>query len=128
MTHSILLVDDEEMITSALGKLLTKKGYEVTIVNDGREAVELSKTNNYDLLITDIRMPHLDGISTLKLIRGILEDSGRKQIPEIIITGYAKEEALHEAEHLDVADCLYKPIDIWALLKSIKKAIELHQV
>jgi len=123
VAHSILLVDDEEMVTESLGKLLDKKGYAVTIANDGDEAVELSKKRDFNLIITDIRMPRIDGISTLKIIRKMMEDNGRAQPPEIVITGYARDEAMIEAEKMRVSDCLYKPINIFDLLKSIKKAI-----
>ena len=123
MSKSILLVDDEEMVTESLQRLLIKKGYEVTVANNGQAAVELNKSNDFDLIITDIRMPKLDGISTIKIIRSMMDAAGKNRVPEILITGYAREEYMMEAQRLDVVDCLYKPIDIWVLLKSIKKAI-----
>lgn len=123
MSNRILLVDDEEMVTQSLGKVLEKKGYSVTVAYDGKEAVELTKSNDFNLIITDIRMPRLDGISTIKIIRELMEDTGRNRIPEILITGYALEEYMREAERLNVVDCLYKPINIWDLLRSVKKAI-----
>jgi len=123
VSNRILLVDDEEMVTQSLGKVLEKKGYSVTVAYDGKEAVELTKSNDFNLIITDIRMPRLDGISTIKIIRELMEDTGRNRIPEILITGYALEEYMREAERLNVVDCLYKPINIWDLLRSVKKAI-----
>jgi len=123
MSQNILLVDDEEMVTRSLQKLLEKKGYNVTVADSGHEAVELAELKDFNLIITDIRMPKLDGISTIKIIRKLLEDKGKKKVPEILITGYALEEYMHEAERLNVADCLYKPINIWDLLRSIKKAL-----
>jgi len=123
MSQRILLVDDEEMLTRSLQKLLVKKGYDVTVANDGREAVEFAETSDFDLIITDIRMPRLDGISTIKIIRKLMEDNGKNRVPEILITGYALEEYMNEAERLNVSDCLYKPINIFDLLRSIKVAI-----
>ena len=123
MSQRILLVDDEEMVTQALGKLLRKRGYEVTVANDGKEAVDLTKQQDFHLIITDIRMPRIDGISTIKIIRKLMEDDGRTQIPEILITGHACDEYMQEAEKLNVSDCLFKPINIFDLLKSIKNAI-----
>ena len=123
MSKSILLVDDEDMIIDSLQRLLEKKGYDVTIANNGQEAVELNKSKDFDLIITDIRMPKLDGISTIKIIRSMMDAGGKNRVPEILITGYAREEYMREVEKLGVVDCLYKPVDIWVLLKSIKKAI-----
>lgn len=123
MSKSILLVDDEEMVTVSLKRVLEKKGYEVTIANDGEEAVELTRGKDFDLIITDIRMPRIDGISTLKIIRQIMEDNGRAQPPEIVITGYARDEYMIEAEKMRVSGCLYKPINIFDLFKTIKSAI-----
>ncbi|MFH1362777.1 MAG: response regulator, partial [Candidatus Omnitrophota bacterium] len=62
MSKRILVIDDEAMITLSLRKLLKKEGYEATIVSDGVEALEKIKTEEFDLLILDIRMPLLDGI------------------------------------------------------------------
>ena len=123
MSKRILLVDDDEMIIDSLQRLLIKKGYEVTVANNGHEAVELNKSQDFDLIITDIRMPRLDGISTIKIIRSMMDEKKQNRVPEILLTGYATEEHMLEAQHLKVADCLYKPVDIWELLKSIKKAI-----
>jgi len=123
MPQSILLVDDEEMVTRSLQNLLQKKGYDVTVANDGKEAVELVRSREFDLMITDIRMPRIDGLSTIKIIRSILDGAGRKRVPEVVITGHACDEYMNEAERLKVSDCLYKPINIFDLLKSIKHAI-----
>ena len=103
--------------------LLKASGYEVTIANSGRQALEKVKGVDFNLIICDIRMPGMDGIEIIKRIRDFLNGENKKLIPEILITGYADMEKYQEALNLNVADHLYKPFDNAVLLESIKKAI-----
>ncbi|MBU1999447.1 MAG: response regulator [Candidatus Omnitrophica bacterium] len=124
MSKRILVIDDEAMITLSLRKLLKKEGYEATIVSDGVEALEKIKTEEFDLLILDIRMPLLDGIETIKNAREIRGQQGKTLIPEILITGYADEEKYKNAVDLKVSGFLYKPFDTQELLAIIKNTLE----
>ncbi|MFH1363293.1 MAG: response regulator, partial [Candidatus Omnitrophota bacterium] len=108
----------------SLRKLLKKEGYEATIVSDGVEALEKIKTEEFDLLILDIRMPLLDGIETIKNAREIRGQQGKTLIPEILITGYADEEKYKNAVDLKVSGFLYKPFDTQELLAIIKNTLE----
>jgi len=117
----ILVVDDEELVTKTLTKLLKKSGYEVDIANNGSDALEKVKNSKYDLIISDIRMPDLDGVEVIKRIRRYLKENNKSTIPEILITGYASEENLKDAEKLAVLDYVYKPFDIKDFLATIKK-------
>ena len=100
MPKKILVVDDEELIIKTVSKLLVREGYGVTISHSGREAIEEIKNGSFDLIVTDIRMPELNGIETLIQIRALLKQKGSPKIPEICITGYADEETNKKAEAL----------------------------
>jgi len=123
MAKNILIIDDEELITKSLLKFLNKEGYEAAIAKSGAEALEKVKKTDFDLIISDVRMPEMDGIETIKQIRGYLEKANKKPVPEVLITGYADVDKYQAAMQLEVADYLYKPFDNNDFLKIIKKTI-----
>lgn len=121
MPKKILLIDDEELITKSIGKLLRKRGYDVLTAKSGEEALDLVQKEFLDLIVSDVRMPTMNGIETIKTIRQFQKKVGRKAVPEILITGYADDAMMREAERLKVADCLYKPFDIRDFLICVEK-------
>ena len=123
MEKKILVVDDEELITKSLLRLLSKEGYNTTVVKSGKEAIDDVKKSDFDLIICDVRMPEMDGIETIKEIRTHLKKTNKKQIPEILITGYADKEKYEAALDLKIADYLYKPFDRADFLKIVKRNI-----
>jgi len=123
MEKKILVVDDEELITKSLLRLLSKEGYNTTVVKSGKEAIDDVKKSDFDLIICDVRMPEMDGIETIKEIRTHLKKTNKKQIPEILITGYADKEKYEAALDLKIADYLYKPFDTTDFLKIVKRNI-----
>lgn len=123
MPKNILVIDDEELVTESLKRLLKREGYNVAISKNGADAIEKVKKVDFDLIISDIRMPGLDGIETIKQIRAYLEKSNKKLIPEVLITGYADVDKYESASYMEVADYLYKPFDNADFLLVIKKVI-----
>lgn len=124
MNKKILIIDDEKLITDSLLKLLKKQDYEVEIAHNGTKALELVKTNEFNLIVSDIRMPDINGIDTIKKIREHLKYENKTSIPEILITGYASQENLKEAEQLAVADYIYKPFNVKEFLDIVKKNLK----
>ena len=123
MAKKILVIDDEELITKSLLRLLDKAGYDTTVVRSGKEALGKVKENDFDLIISDVRMPEMDGVDTIKEIRSFLKSSRKELIPEILITGYADKEKYEAAMGLKVVDYLYKPFDMTDFLQVVKKTI-----
>jgi DNA-binding NtrC family response regulator len=83
MTMSkIIIVDDEAVIRELLSEALSEKGFLVTSAKDGRESLKYMKDDDFDLLITDINMPHIDGIELLKRMK----TAGRKE-KVVVMTG-----------------------------------------
>ena len=121
MAKKILVIDDEKLITDSLQKLLRKENFDVEIAHDGIKALQLIKTTDFDLIVSDIRMPDMNGIQIIKKIREYLRQEKKNLIPEILITGYASEENLKEAEELDVADYIHKPFNVKEFLEVIKR-------
>jgi CheY-like chemotaxis protein len=123
MAKNILIIDDEELISKSLLKLLNSQGYAAIVAKSGKEALEEVKKIDFDLVISDVRMPEMDGIETIKQIRTCLEKANKKPIPEILITGYADMDKYESGIDLGIMDYLYKPFDNDEFLRVIKKNI-----
>ena len=127
MSKKILIIEDEQIITKSLQRLLKKNGYEVEISNSGKEALEKIKDQEFSLVVSDIRMPDMDGIETIKAIRSYLQENNKSKVPEILITGYADEAKYQEALELKVAGYLYKPFDIKDFLEAVSGNINAEE-
>jgi CheY-like chemotaxis protein len=119
----ILLIDDDKLILITLKRLLTREGYKVTTALSGKVALRRIEQDDFDLVMSDIKMPHMDGIETVKKIREYLLQNNKKPVPEIFITAYAKENIYQEALALNAAGYIEKPFDIKALQQTVRKAI-----
>lgn len=124
MKKRILVIDDDPLVLKSLFNLLTRAGYEVDFVKNGKEAEQEVNRKTFHLIISDIRMPQQDGISTIQnLKRHCLERNGI-ETPFLFITGYASEEAPIDAIKLGAKDYLLKPFDMNELLQSIARNIQ----
>ena len=118
-TTNVLLVDDDERLRNAAGKVLAAEGYQVTRAASGAEALEQLKQPGFALVISDLRLPDLDGIALLKKTRELLPDA-----EVVMITGHGSVEKAVEAMRLGAYDFIQKPLDSAALLKTVAKALE----
>jgi len=108
---SILLVDDERLILHSLSRDLAKENFEVNVASSGEEGIAKIDDAHFDLVITDLSMPGLDGFQVLKAAKR------RNMLTMVIIlTGYADQKASVDALRLDADDFLEKPCDIDELL------------
>jgi len=101
----ILIVDDEPLVRRSLSELLTLSGYVVSAASNGKEALALLKDYTADIVITDIKMPEMDGTQLLKEIKSLHPD-----VPVILITGYGSIENAVEAIKQGAYDYITKPI------------------
>src|SRR5205085_6409921 len=88
----ILLAEDDEMIRIVVRRLLEREGYEVTTCADGSSALRSAYENNYSLILSDVRMPQLDGFEFLRRLR---EHGGSKETPVVLLTSMGKDEDVH---------------------------------
>ena len=114
----ILVVDDESSIRDLLAKTLALADYDVDTATDGRSALERLRLYPYDLLIADLKMPGIDGLSVIREAKRLKAD-----LPVIIITGYSTETAAIEAVNLGVSGYLTKPFRVPQVLAAAAKAI-----
>ena len=114
----ILVVDDEASIRDLLSKTLALAEYDVDLAPDGRTALDRLRIVPYDLLITDLKMPGVDGITVIREGRRL-----RPDIPVVIITGYSTEASAIEAINLGVSGYLTKPFRVPRVLAAAAKAL-----
>src|SRR5262245_28764294 len=114
----ILVVDDESSIRDLLSKTLALAEYEVDTAADGRAALERLRLYPYDLLIADLKMPGLDGLSVIREAKRL-----KSSLSVIIVTGYSTETAAIEAVNLGVTGYLTKPFRIPQVLAAAARAM-----
>ena len=119
MEDRILIVDDEEMICVLLAQRLFKEGYICATANNGKEALNHFYKDDLSLIITDIKMPEMDGLELLKNVKTI-----NSKMMVIIMTAYAEVDLVVEAMRLGANDFLIKPVDLDLLVLSVKNGLE----
>lgn len=117
MIEKILIVDDEELMRRFLAETLVRKNYDVETAGSGKEALAALKKKNYDLIITDMKMPDLSGI---ELLRKVKESSPQTLV--IVMTAYGTIETAVEAMRLGAFNYLLKPFTPDAIETLIEKA------
>ncbi len=120
MAEKILIVDDEPDMLKLLSMILREKTpYEITTTNNPIEAVELVKKEKFDIVISDLKMPGLDGIEIIDAVKKVDEDT-----PVIIVTAYGTVESATEAMQKGGFDFITKPFRKEHILFTIDKAIK----
>ena len=109
----ILIVEDDLDIQELLQNFLQEAGYEVSIANDGVEAVSLFSTAHYDLILLDVMLPKIDGFTVCELIRK------QSQIPIIMLTALSGEKEQIKGLDLQVDDYITKPFSMPVLVRKI---------
>ncbi len=115
----ILVVDDEENVLSTVQAILQQEGYEVDAASGGAEAITAIQSRHYDLVLTDLKMPMVDGLEVLSQVR--------KHSPEtvtIMMTGYASLDSALEAVQLGAYEYLLKPTEVPQLKLAVKRSLE----
>jgi two-component system NtrC family sensor kinase len=117
--EKILVVDDRrENLLFLADSVLRSEGYEVLTAMDGKEALDKALTEKPDLIITDLRMPHMDGLEMMAALR-----KADANIPVILTTFYGSEQAAIEAFRLGAKDYIVKPYDVAEMLESVERAL-----
>jgi PAS domain S-box-containing protein len=116
---TILAIDDDEVTLGILRELLELNGYDVLTAGEGRAGIGLFEKDRPNLVITDIRMPHVDGLEVLRRVRE-LDDT----VPVILVTGFGDLENAIRALRRGAYDFLQKPINAEILLKIVRQGLE----
>jgi DNA-binding NtrC family response regulator len=121
--HKILIVDDEQSMAQFLAIVLRKEGYEVATVSNGRDALERVKGDAFDVVITDIKMPGMNGIQVLEGIKKI-----DPSLPVVIMTAYASQQSAIEAVNLGAFQYLIKNAKNDEIKLVVRNALEMRRV
>ncbi len=119
MKANILVVDDEKTIRDSLQLILSEEGYTVRLASNGVEAMEEAQRQSYDIILTDIKMPEMDGITLLKKCQKICPQSSF-----IVITAYGSLDTAIEALRMGAYDYFLKPFEFEDVLLKIKRLLK----
>jgi len=117
---NILVIEDDEIMLKAIKNILNKEGFNVITAKDGKEAFEMMDNATYDIVITDLMLPHTSGLEVVSRLRN--HDS-TKNVGIIVVSSVGNEETITEAFQLGADDYLKKPIMATELLIRIRKLI-----
>ena len=118
-SRPILIVDDEPNMRTALFEALTRQGHAVDMAENGVEALEKYNSNSYDLVITDVRMPRLDGMELLREIKKTSPNT-----PVVVVSGYGTVESAVEAMRDGAFDYILKPFSLDLIEETVDRALE----
>lgn len=119
MKERILAIDDEQVVLDSIAKVLRAAHYEVTTTRNSADGIRLAVSEPFDAVLTDIRMPEIDGF---KVIRDIRRTG--KTVPIIIITGYASVSSAIQAMKLGASNYIEKPFTPDQLIRIVDAVIE----
>ncbi len=119
MIKNILVVDDEENIREIITEFLDTLGYSVVSAKDGEEALRMCTKYSFDLVVTDIRMPKLNGLKLLQMLKQIFPN-----LPVILMTGYQPSKSQEEAMTTKADAYLLKPFSLSSLREILLKVIK----
>jgi two-component system nitrogen regulation response regulator NtrX len=115
----ILIIDDEKSIRNTLKEILSYEDYEISLAENGLEGIELAKTDEFDVILCDIKMPQMDGIEVLEKTQELGLDT-----PVIMISGHGNIDTAVEAIKKGAFDFLEKPLDLNRILITLRNALD----
>ena len=118
----ILIVDDDVSIRKTVKAILEDKGYMVDLATNGKEAVQKTNETAYNLALLDIRLPDMEGVELLKLIKDNVPRTRK-----IMITGYPTVQNAINALNKNADAYLIKPVDVEKLLNTVKEQLQLQE-
>ena len=121
MAQSILLVEDAPSSRKMFKFTLTKAGYQVVEAEDGRDALKKLQSLSPDLLITDVHMPHMDGLS---FVRELRKNSRHKDVPVILLTSDSTDPVKDEGKALGISAWIGKPCKAERFLELVNKVLQ----
>ncbi len=115
-----LVIDDEQVVLDSVSKILTDEDYKVDVSLSGREGLNQAIQKEYDIVLTDIRMPDIGGMRVLRDIK-----RAKPALPVVMITGYASVRSSVQAMKLGAADYVEKPFTPDQLIRAVASALDI---
>ncbi len=118
----IILVDDDESIRKTMKTILEDEGYIVDLATTGNEAIEMTQEQNYNIALLDIRLPDMEGVELLKLMKDNVPRTRK-----IMVTGYPSMQNAITALNKKADAYLVKPVNVEKLLELVKEQLQLQE-
>ncbi len=118
----IIIVDDDENIRKTMKTILEDEGYVVDLAATGSEAIEMTQETVYNIALLDIRLPDMEGVKLLKLIKDNVPKTRK-----IMVTGYPSMQNAISALNMEADAYLIKPIDVEKLINLVKEQLQLQE-
>jgi DNA-binding NtrC family response regulator len=119
----ILVIDDEDIVRTSCSRALVPEGHEVKAAKNGLDGLKMISEEKFDLVLTDLKMPDMDGIEVLRRIK-----EGWPEVEVIIITGYQTVDTAVKSIKLGAFDYIEKPFTPDALIAAVAKALDRKRV
>jgi DNA-binding NtrC family response regulator len=116
---SILVVDDELLIRDLLYDFFKDQGWDISIAENGEKALEVLRAKNIDLVLSDVKMPEMDGLDLSRKLR-----ESYPKIPVVLMTGYPSVDSVIDALRNKVVDYIVKPFNINQLYKAVESQLK----
>jgi DNA-binding NtrC family response regulator len=116
---SILVVDDELLIRDLLYDFFTGQGWDISVAEDGEKALEMMRARKYDLVLSDIKMPEMDGLALTTHVK-----QSNPEMPVVLMTGFPSVDTAVEALRSKVDDYIIKPFNINQLYKLVEAKVK----
>jgi|AGTN01.1.fsa_nt_gi Response regulator containing CheY-like receiver, AAA-type ATPase, and DNA-binding domains len=114
----IMIVDNEEPICDLYKRVFLREGFDVEAYTDGAKAIERIKKKKFDLVLTDLKMPYVDGFDVIRMVREISPET-----IIIVVSGYPTIESVVRSVRLGAVDYIMKPFEVPDLLTKVKKCL-----
>jgi DNA-binding NtrC family response regulator len=114
----VLVIDDEQIVLDSVQKILREENYAVDVTLSGREGIRRASTNDYDIVLTDVRMPDISGKIVLREVK-----RAKPVLPVVIISGYATVQSAIVCTRLGAANVLEKPFTPDELVRVVQSAV-----
>ena len=117
----VLIVEDEDSLRYILSEIVSSMGFDVAVARNGKEGLHLFRENPFDMVLTDLRMPFMDGISMSRHIR-----ERSCHTPIILLTGENKEHVFRLVQRTQVDSILFKPFRLEDIEKTVQEVIDVY--
>ncbi len=124
MLQRILVIDDDPLVGGSVKTLLQKQGFGVSVASMGLAALDLALREDFDLIISDVRMPGMNGILTLQSINDLRRQFRKPSLPLMILTAYEDKTVRETARKLGVRDFFLKPFELEPFLAAVRQNLQ----
>lgn len=115
----VLVVDDDDLVLKSIAVILKRQGYDFRLAQNAQQALDHASEMEFDIILSDIRMPSVNGVDAVKKIQEDRKKAGKKELPVIFITGFA-EESIHLKAGM-LGEIIQKPFDLDQLMTTMRE-------